>query len=273
MPRSASRLRNHARNDRGARPRPASYQDGGRRSWLRLPFAPETTILGAVQWTNKLAGWSIAGIMLLWRMTIRVRRENDRRQEFRSSGRGAAVAFLHAHQIAALFAFPHSKAMALISRSRDGDLMVPAMKLFGVKPARGSTGKNKRDKGGAAAFIQMSKYVRSGELAYVAVDGPLGPRNKVHGGVAKLATKHKTVIIPLVIIPTRCWVVEKNWDRLQIPKPFSKVTAYFGDPIEVEGRTSDELCAATEQGLFDLEERYDPAEAEACRTSLHERAH
>jgi lysophospholipid acyltransferase (LPLAT)-like uncharacterized protein len=245
----------------------------GRLSGLPLPFALESTSLCAVQWTNKVVGWLIAGVMLMYRTTIRVRYENDRRQEFRSNGRGAALAFLHAHQIACLFGFGYSKAMGLVSRSRDGDLMIPSMTVFGVTAARGSSGKHGRDKGGATAFIQMSKYVKSGEIAYVAVDGPLGPRGKVHGGVARLATKHKTVILPVVIIPTRCWVVEKNWDRLQIPKPFSKVTVFFGDPIEVEGRTSDELCAATETELRELEERHDPAEAEACRTSLRNRAH
>lgn len=221
---------------------------------------------------HQITGWITAAIIYVWGWTIRVRFVNDPRPALRAAGKGGTLAFLHAHQFPALMGMKNQNSMALVSRSRDGDLIAAAMRIQGIHAARGSSGKHGRNKGGAVAFLEMSKFVKSGRDAYIAVDGPLGPRNRVHPGIGRLAIKHETPVIPVVFLASRRWITTKSWDRTQIPKPFSRITIHYGDPIESAGRTTEELAALTEAALHELEARLDPAEHEACKSGLRERA-
>ena len=66
-----------------------------------------------------------------------------------------------------------------------------------------------------------------GQSIIIPVDGPRGPRYHPHLGAAGLADlSGRPVIAATLNAPSR-WEV-KSWDRLQIPKPFSRVTLVIG---------------------------------------------
>ncbi|RYE93905.1 MAG: DUF374 domain-containing protein, partial [Oxalobacteraceae bacterium] len=144
------------------------------------------------------------------------------------------------------------------------DLLVPALRLRGITPVRGSSQRGSVDKGGRAALCTLQGLVRSGTPALLAVDGPRGPRRRVHLGVVALARRSGAVIVPVVAVAQRRWILRRSWDRFQIPKPFSRICLAFAEPLLPRIDEDVQTCRARLQAcLVDLERRYDTQENQA----------
>ncbi len=225
-----------------------------------------------MRWLSRLLGWLLAGVVLVWRLTCRYRVEDDPRPALRHAGRPYAYALLHAHQVAAVFVNDEQRMAAMVSRSTDGDLLVPSLTVRRVLAVRGSTRKQGKDKGGAAALAALGNLTRERVPVLLAVDGPRGPRNHVHRGAAALALDTQAVVLPTVVLPSRRFFLGKTWDRMQIPKPFSTVRLCFGAPLEPRpGEDLEGLRARIEQALAALEARLDPEEHARCKLHVEER--
>ena len=211
---------------------------------------------------NRLAGYALALVVVVWRRTCRYRTVDDPRPALRSAGRPYILALLHAHQVGAVLGNDEPRLSAMVSRSADGELLIPSLRLRGVEAVRGSSRSAARDKGGLDALAQLAERVFAGVPAVLTVDGPRGPRGRVHLGVAELARRTEAVVVPLIIVPSRRWCLEGSWDRLQLPLPFARVTRYFAEPLEPHvGRPSSDLCGRIQRALEGLEARWDPLEA------------
>jgi lysophospholipid acyltransferase (LPLAT)-like uncharacterized protein len=209
-----------------------------------------------------LTGWAAALLVLLWRLTSRRRVIDDPRPPLRAQGRGYIYALLHAHQISALVVNDDRRMAAMVSRSADGDRLVPILRARRVRAVRGSTRSRGRDKGGRPALDQLATLLRAGVPALLAVDGPLGPRNHVHRGVVDLSRETAAAILPVVVVPSRRWILFRAWDRMQIPKPFCTLRLAFDAPIYVGADESvTDACARIAHALDELERRHDPIEA------------
>lgn len=209
-----------------------------------------------------LVAWAAALAIMLIRWTCRVRLHNDPRPGLRDAGTPYIYAVLHAHQIPAIVDGERGTG-AMVSRSLDGELIVPTLKLCGIVPFRGSGGRGqRRGRGGLVALEALVEHVRSGHPAYLAVDGPRGPRGRVQRGIATLARRTNAVIICLVPVPSRRWILHKAWDRMQIPKPFARIDGYFAPPIRLdEQKSNEEVRRGVEAMLQRLEREFDPEEA------------
>jgi lysophospholipid acyltransferase (LPLAT)-like uncharacterized protein len=212
----------------------------------------------------KLASWAIAAATLALRLTWRLRLQDDPRPALRAAGRPYVYALLHAHQLASTIDSEPGTA-AMVSRSQDGELIVGTLKALGIVPIRGSSGKRGQDKGGMDALEALAAHVAGGKPAYIAVDGPRGPRNRVRKGIAVLAQRTGAVVLVAVGVPTRRWILSKSWDRLQIPQPFARIDGYFSEPLEMAaGEGVEEFRKRIEESLNALEARWDPVEVERC---------
>jgi lysophospholipid acyltransferase (LPLAT)-like uncharacterized protein len=211
-------------------------------------------------------GWVLALILVCWRQTCRYRVVNDPRPRLRELGTPYIYAILHAHQMAGFMANDEQPLGAMVSRSRDGDLLMPILKLQRVRAARGSTRKDGQDKGGSSALAALSELLVDGIPVVFAVDGPRGPRNHVNPGVAVLSQRMGAPILPTLVLPSRRWFLEKTWDRFQIPKPFSTVSLILGEPIlPREDEDCEALRLRVSQALNALEQKHDPEEAERAQ--------
>ena len=85
----------------------------------------------------------------------------------------------------------------------------------------------------------MIRYLKAGLPMAFTVDGPRGPRYEAKSGPILLAKKTGNPILPFVIECERFWQV-KSWDRLQIPKPFSRARVFFAEPVTVDPDTDDD---------------------------------
>ncbi len=116
---------------------------------------------------------------------------------------------------------------AMISKSRDGDLIATVVSRLNFHPIRGSS-----SKGGREALDAVVEYLADHPAAVHAVDGPRGPKGIVKAGIIKIAQRSGALIYPVIISTNRAWML-KSWDHFLIPKPFSRVMIRWGEPISV----------------------------------------
>ncbi|TWT85715.1 hypothetical protein Pla123a_05220 [Posidoniimonas polymericola] len=212
--------------------------------------------------SRRALSWLIALAIVTLRITCRVRVYNDPRPKLREAGLPYTYSTLHAHQVAVVINREPGTA-AMVSQSKDGQLLIPAFKLMRVRPKCGSSGGG--GKGGRAALQGLADNLRGGDPAILAVDGPIGPRGRVSKGVAVLAKQTGCAVINVVGIPTSRWIITKAWDRLQIPKPFSTIHGYFGEPLFYQvGESIEDFRLRVEEQLNALEQKHDPEEAAAA---------
>jgi len=210
-----------------------------------------------------MEAWSLAFAMLVLRATCRVTMHNDPRSGLRASEESYVYSILHAHQVSAAIKREKGTA-AMVSQSADGALLLPGFWAMGIKAIRGSNRSQNGDKGGRSALNQLIAHVRGGSPAYLAVDGPQGPRNHVRKGIAVLSRESGAAVLNVVAVPSRRWILRRAWDRLQIPQPFCRIDAYFAEPLRPsDTETVEQYRCRIETSLNELEVKHDPAEFDA----------
>jgi hypothetical protein len=147
--------------------------------------------------------------------------------------------FWHERILASTYFFRNRKIIVMTSQSFDGECIARTIINFGYGAARGSS-----SWGGGGALIDMIKFMKEGFPGAFTVDGPRGPRYEAKPGPCILAKKTGNPLVPFVIEAESCWKT-RSWDRLQIPKPFSRARMIYGKPIFVmQDATDDEIETA-----------------------------
>ena len=130
--------------------------------------------------------------------------------------------------------FPQRHGAALISASRDGDLLADAVRRFGYDVVRGSSSRL-----GASAILQLTHVLASGGDVVITPDGPRGPAYELGPGIIFLAQKSGASVLPINLEYSRCWRVG-SWDRFIVPRPFTKVRVLINRPHNVKSTTTHE---------------------------------
>jgi lysophospholipid acyltransferase (LPLAT)-like uncharacterized protein len=114
----------------------------------------------------------------------------------------------------------------LISQHVDGGYLADVARYSGIEPVRGST-----TRGGVGAVRRLLEMPKM-HLA-ITPDGPQGPRRKLKDGVAFLSSRARRPVVPTALIASRAWFLHGRWTHLVIPRPFARVVAIAGTPIEI----------------------------------------
>jgi lysophospholipid acyltransferase (LPLAT)-like uncharacterized protein len=130
--------------------------------------------------------------------------------------------------------FSNRRGAALISASRDGDLLTDAIKRFGFDVVRGSSSRL-----GASAILQLTNILASGGDAVITPDGPRGPAYELGPGIIFLAQKSGAAVLPVNMEYSSCWRL-KSWDQFIVPRPFAKVRVLIGQPHRVRSTMTGE---------------------------------
>jgi lysophospholipid acyltransferase (LPLAT)-like uncharacterized protein len=134
--------------------------------------------------------------------------------------------------------FSNRRGAALISASRDGDLLADAIKRFNFDVVRGSSSRL-----GASAILQLTDVLASGRDVVITPDGPRGPPYELGPGIIFLAQKSGAAVLPVNMEYSRCWRL-KSWDRFILPRPFAKIRVIIGQPHRVQStNTADDFEA------------------------------
>ena len=130
--------------------------------------------------------------------------------------------------------FPNRRGAALISASRDGDLLADAIKRFDFDVVRGSSSRL-----GASAILQLTDVLASGRDVVITPDGPRGPAYELGPGIIFLAQKSGAPVVPVNMEYSSYWRL-KSWDRFILPRPFSKVRVIIGQSHHVRSTSTPE---------------------------------
>ncbi len=128
---------------------------------------------------------------------------------------------------------------ALVSKSRDGEYMARVLGRLGFASVRGST-----TSGGFMSLRGLIKALRGGSSLAITPDGPRGPSFKVQPGIIYLAQKTGAPIIPAACALSRR-ITLGSWDKYQLPLPFGRMAAIYGEPFRVSG--SDDVQARSRE--------------------------
>ena len=125
----------------------------------------------------------------------------------------------------------------LVSLSRDGELGARLARSWKAGVVRGSA-----SRGGAAGLRNLYRVVtREGASAITIPDGPRGPLYVAKPGAIVLAQMCGVPIQPMAFAAESFWTI-RSWDRLIIPKPFTRIWLNLGEPLEIPSQmTADEL--------------------------------
>ncbi len=115
---------------------------------------------------------------------------------------------------------------ALVSLSKDGELLSKLLTGWGYNLFRGSS-----STGGKAALKELSTFISKGNSGVITPDGPRGPAGYLKNGALLLSLENNVPIVPMKIEYLSVKILEKSWDRFEVPLPFSDCTVTFGLPV------------------------------------------
>lgn len=185
-----------------------------------------------------------------------IRFELEGREHWESAcenGRVPIYSFWHDGIFLATYFFRRRDIVVMTSQSFDGEYIARFIQRLGYGAARGSA-----TRGGVGALIEMIRLVRQGYPAAFTIDGPKGPRRVAKLGPVLLAKKTGQPILPFTITPSKHWTLSRSWDRMTIPKPFSRARMAIAAPIWVPADADDELLEAKRlelQAALDAQEQ------------------
>jgi len=177
---------------------------------------------------------------------------------------GGIWCFWHRCVIPAGYRFRGKQIAVMISRSFDGEYIARILQRLGYRPVRGSS-----SRGAVGALMGLRRELEEGHGAVFTIDGPRGPRYVAKPGPVMLAKKSGQPISCFYIAVEQAWILN-SWDRMIIPKPFSRACAYFSSPMPVPGDASEEQMAALHQQMQETLERC-RMKAEAGLTTSQDR--
>ncbi|MDO9565347.1 MAG: lysophospholipid acyltransferase family protein [Candidatus Desulfaltia sp.] len=160
--------------------------------------------------------------------TMKIEREGFEKVKSIISSRKVIFAVWHSRILLVAYLYKGLNGLAMVSRSKDGEIVAKIIQKQGNEAVRGST-----KKGGLHALSMLIKKIKEeNKPGLIVPDGPQGPRCKVQPGIIILAKKTGYPIVPISYSAKKIKVFA-SWDRFILPLPFTKCRAVYGAPIYV----------------------------------------
>ena len=153
--------------------------------------------------------------------------------------------FWHQCVLPCAFYFRSTHATILISQSFDGELITRILNLFGFHAVRGSS-----SRGGREGLLGLRRVLDENKPAIFTADGPRGPIYKSKAGPVKLAQMAQAPIGAFHLQPENCWTM-RSWDRVLIPKPFTRIVVSWGNWTHVPADLTADQVEAMRQAVDD----------------------
>jgi len=179
--------------------------------------------------------------------------------------RPRVASFWHECMIPATYLFRNMGIRVMSSYSYDGEYMGRIIRKLGFVAVKGSSSRNP-----VKALLGLRRALDDGWTVAFTLDGPRGPRRKVKPGPAGLARSAGVPMTTFHAAVENAWVL-KSWDRMMIPKPFSRVLVRVGKLIPVPTDTTDEeLARYSDELQATLERVCDFAEKNVSKAGTEE---
>ncbi len=183
---------------------------------MRLPVTPEVVrVVGEPLLTALASSWRMHG----------PGREPWR--DLRAAGRPLVFLLWHEVLLPLLWWHRQEDIAIVVSEAREGRYLGDYAARLGYSPLPGSS-----TRGGPKAVAGALRSLARGQPVAMTPDGPRGPRREMKPGIVRLAQRTGARIVPLHARATASWRLG-SWDRLVVPRPFSRVQIHCGSPFDV----------------------------------------
>jgi lysophospholipid acyltransferase (LPLAT)-like uncharacterized protein len=216
---------------------PSTEPESGPRRWTLR----QRIVLSLIVWTGY---WFIR----LLGPTLRFSVSYEEGAQKTLHERPLVASFWHECMIPATYLFRHMGIRVMSSFSYDGEYMGRIIRRFGFVAVKGSSSRNP-----LRALLGLRRALEEGWTVAFTLDGPRGPRRRVKAGPSGLARSSGLAMTTFHAAVDKAWVL-KSWDRMMIPRPFSRVLVRVGKLIPVPGDASEadlERCTAELQSTLD----------------------
>jgi len=198
-------------------------------------------LLWLIEWTGFLIIRAIGS-------TVRIAISWEEGSPGSLQARPYVYSFWHTCMIPAMYLWRGLKIRVMSSDSFDGEYTGRIMQRFGFVKVRGSSSRF-----AVRALLGMRRALEEGWIAAFTLDGPRGPRYVVKPGPVSLASSSSVPMVVFHIALTDAWVLN-TWDKLMIPKPFSRGLMRVSRSIPVPPKANE---AQKQKSLQELQEALD----------------
>ncbi|PKL85221.1 MAG: hypothetical protein CVV22_08775 [Ignavibacteriae bacterium HGW-Ignavibacteriae-1] len=136
----------------------------------------------------------------------------------------AIILFWHGLMLPGWKFYEGRDAYALVSTSKDGEILTNLLQKWDFNILRGSSSKQ-----GKEALEQMNEIAPQGFLL-ITPDGPRGPSQEMKAGAVVTSVKSQVPIYLCGIKISKKITFKKSWDKFELPLPFSKIELTFDGP-------------------------------------------
>lgn len=215
---------------------------------------PSLLCLPRPRLSARLAGGLFALLLRLAGATWRRRTEGlEVLDNMLDRGERVLVIFWHGGYVPLFFLFAGRHARILSSRSYRGEVIAAICRRFGYD------GGTIPDPAGGTTRDAVRRALQDCQLSALAVDGPLGPQHVVKIDAIRLASDLGFAVLPVAAAADRAWVLNGRWDRMEIPRPFARLSLVCGEPVAIPSGLPDEevafWCSRLRDGLEAAERR------------------
>lgn len=166
---------------------------------------------------------------------------------FWKTGQPFLICSWHEHLLLAGHPCVQRPLVILASAHRDGQIIAAFLRRFGMDMVYGSTGRK-----GSQALRALLRCLRAGTPVAIATDGPRGPRHKVQPGIVGLARLTGLPVVPFAWSARHVWRLG-TWDKMMIPRPFTRGVVAWGAPLwPGAGLSDDTMAARLEEAMMAL---------------------
>jgi hypothetical protein len=140
----------------------------------------------------------------------------------------AIIVFWHGLMLPGWKLFEGKNPKAIVSLSKDGEILSKLLQKWDFEVIRGSSSKNGKE------ALEMIINNAQDNFVLITPDGPQGPANKMKAGAVVACQRSGTKLYLCGITIKSKKIFNKSWDKFQLPYPFSKILIRFSDAIKIE---------------------------------------
>ena len=144
------------------------------------------------------------------------------------------IVFWHNQMMPVWKTFARKAPYAVVSQSKDGQLLSDLLEFWGYKLIRGSS-----SKGGKEVMNRLVEKSKD-DFVLLTPDGPRGPRHIMKPGAIVAAQRSGAKFYFLKASTSRKIVFQKSWDKFEFPLPFSKIEIEISDPYIISKELSND---------------------------------
>ena len=167
-------------------------------------------------------------VLRAWAKTSRIKvLGEDEYRKAKETRKPIILLLWHGRLMLAPYFFRNRRISALVSPSRDGEIIAQIALGWRFRIIRGSGSHSI-----VRAWVEMRQDLRKGGELIIIPDGPRGPDRQLKPGCLKLAQDTGALLIPWSF--SASWKKSLgSWDRFLLFYPFSRIVAIYGKPMTV----------------------------------------